>query len=132
MRAHRQFLANKNRGMSLIGLIFVLGLLSLVVVLASKVAPTVIEYVSIKKAIQTAKLAGGNSAKEIQQAFNRQADVGYITSVAGNDLIIEKTETGLEVGFAYTKKIPLFGPASLLLEYEGSTAKSPTVKKKQE
>lgn len=132
MHTYQQFSAKKNRGMSLVGLIFVLGILAALVLLASKVAPTVIEYMSIKKAIQTAKLTGGGSAKDIQQAFNKQADVGYITSVTGHDLIIEKTETGFEVGFFYTKKIPLFGPASLLLEYQGTTAKTPAVQKKQE
>jgi FlaG/FlaF family flagellin (archaellin) len=122
----------KHRGMSLVGLIFVLGILAVLVVLASKIAPTVIEYMSIKNAINSVKTTSSGSAKEIQHAFNKQADVGYITSVSGNDLIIEKTDTGLEISFFYTKKIPLFGPASLLLEYEGTTAKGGKIEKKQE
>jgi hypothetical protein len=118
--------------MSLVGLIFVLAILGLLVVLASKVAPTVIEYMSIKKTINSVKTTSGGSVKEIQNAFDKQANVGYITSVSGSDLIIEKTETGLEISFFYTKKIPLVGPASLLLEYEGTTAKGAKVEKKQE
>ncbi len=121
----------KQRGMSLVGLMFVLGILAMVVLLAAKITPTVVEFSSIKKAIVAAKLAGG-SVKEIQTSFDKQADVGYIDSVHGRDLIIEKSETGFEVSFAYTKKIPLFGPASLLLEYEGTTAKSTDRQKKKE
>ena len=132
MRQYQQLIRLKNRGMSLIGLLFVLGILALLVVLASKIAPTVIEYMSIKRAISSVKLTNGGSASEIQSAFNKQADVGYITSIDGRDLIIEKTETGLEISFSYTKKIPLVGPASLLLEYEGTTAKKATVQKKQD
>ncbi|MFZ6820138.1 DUF4845 domain-containing protein [Undibacterium sp. Ji22W] len=132
MRKYQQVSVKKSRGMSLVGLIFVLGILAVLVLLASKIAPTAIEYMSIKKAIQTAKLTGGGSAKDIQQAFNKQADVGYITSISGRDLVIDKSETGFEVSFFYTKKIPLFGPASLLLEYQGTTAKTPTAQKKQE
>lgn len=132
MRTYQQFARPKSRGMSLVGLIFVLGILAVLVVLASKIAPTVIEYMSIKKAITSVKLLNSNSASEIQSAFNKQADVGYITSITGRDLIIEKSETGLEIGFFYTKKIPLVGPASLLLEYQGSTAKNPQAQKKQE
>lgn len=132
MRTYQQLARPKSSGMSLVGLIFVLGILAVLVVLASKIAPTVIEYMSIKKAISSVKLMNSNSASEIQAAFNKQADVGYITSITGRDLIIEKSETGLEIGFFYTKKIPLVGPASLLLEYEGSTAKNPQAKKKQE
>ncbi|WP_395007980.1 DUF4845 domain-containing protein [Undibacterium sp.] len=132
MHSYQLMPVKKHRGMSLVGLIFVLGILAVLVVLASKVAPTVIEYMSIKKAINSVKTTSSGSAKEIQVAFNKQADVGYITSVSGNDLIIEKTDTGLEISFFYTKKIPLFGPASLLLEYEGTTAKSGKIEKKQE
>jgi hypothetical protein len=132
MYSYQNMSVKKHRGMSLVGLIFVLGILALLLVLASKVVPTVIEYMSIKKAISSVKATSGGSVKEIQNAFDKQANVGYISSVSGNDLVIEKTETGLEISFFYTKKIPLVGPASLLLEYEGTTAKSGKVEKKQE
>ena len=132
MHSYQKMSIKKHRGMSLVGLIFILGILALLVVLASKIAPTVIEYMSIKKTINSVKTTSGGSVKEIQSAFDKQADVSYITSVSGNDLIIEKTDTGLEISFFYTKKIPLVGPASLLLEYEGSTAKRGKVEKKQE
>ena len=119
----------RSSGMSLVGLIFVLAILSLIAILAAKVTPTVIEYFGIKKAIQTAKMAG-SSVKDIQVAFDKQADVGYIDSIKGRDLTIEKSETGFEVSFSYSKTIPLVGPASLLLEYQGTTAKSAPVQKK--
>jgi len=122
---------NKNSGMSLVGLMFMLAILGLVAILVAKITPTAIEYFSIKKAIQTAKLAG-NSVKDIQVAFDKQADVGYIESIKGRDLIIEKSDTGFEVGFFYSKTIPLVGPASLLLEYQGTTAKTGAVQKKPE
>jgi type II secretory pathway pseudopilin PulG len=121
----------KSAGMSLVGLIFMLAILGVLAILAAKITPTAIEYFSVKKAIQTAK-AAGTSVKEIQVAFDKQADVGYIDAIKGRDLIIEKNETGFEVGFYYTKTIPLVGPASLLLEYQGTTAKSGVVQKKQE
>jgi hypothetical protein len=47
----------------------------------------------------------------------------YISSINSRDLIIEKIDGQTEISFAYEKKIPLVGPASLLLEYEGTTAK---------
>jgi hypothetical protein len=130
---HKQNVNNlkNSAGVSLVGLIFMLAILGLGAILVAKITPTVIEYLSIKKAIQTAKLAG-SSVKDIQLAFDKQADVGYIDSIKGRDLIIEKSETGFEVGFSYSKTIPLVGPASLLLEYQGSTAKAGAVQKKQE
>lgn len=112
-----------NSGMSLIGLILMLGLLAMMAILAARVTPTVIEYFAVKKAIVSAKQAG-STISEMQAAFNKQADVDYVDAIAGRDLVFEKSETGYEISFSYSKKIHLFGPAYLLLEYEGSTAKS--------
>lgn len=111
---------NKQRGISLIGTIFVLAILAVIALIGLKVVPTVTEYMTIKKAIVVAK--AGNTVPEIRASFDKQADVGYVDSISGKDLDIEKTADGFEVSFAYEKKIPLFGPVSLAIDYEGSTA----------
>lgn len=108
-------------GLTLVSLIFILAVLGVIAVLALKVSPTVVEYFSIKKAV-TAAQSSGNSVREIQSAFDRQTNVGYIESISGKDLEIVKNENGFDVGFAYPKKIELGGPVSLLIEYEWSTA----------
>jgi len=119
------------RGISLIGLIFSLAIVVLIAMLGMKVVPTAIEFMSIKKAIVSAK-QNATTAREIQTAFDKQAEIGYITSIAGKDLQITNADGEIEVSFSYEKKIPLVGPASLLLEYQGTTAKSGTVTKKPE
>jgi hypothetical protein len=109
------------RGLSLTGLIFVLFGLGLVAVLALKVFPTVSEYIAIKKAIAGAKAAGSTVA-EVRTSFDKQAEVGYIESISGKDLEVIKNGDVFDVSFAYQKVIPLAGPASLLIDYEGTTA----------
>lgn len=121
----------RQQGISLTGLILTLGVIVLMAILAAKVVPTIIEFSSIKKAIVYAKQSA-KTVREIQTAFDKQAEVGYFDAVRGKDLSIVKNGEDLEVSFAYTKKIPLFGPASLLLEYAGTTAKSGTVTKVQD
>jgi Tfp pilus assembly protein PilE len=111
------------RGVSLIGLIVVLAVVGVIGVTAMKVFPTVNEYYAIKRAINSAKAAGSTPA-DIRQSFNKQAEVGYIDSIQGKDLDIAPGPNGMTVSFAYQKVIPLVGPASLLLDYHGST--SPT------
>ncbi|MEO7032128.1 MAG: DUF4845 domain-containing protein [Herbaspirillum sp.] len=113
---------DKQRGITLVGLIFVLAILGAIGVLGLKVVPTVVEYMSVKKAVASAKTAG-TSVPEIRAAFDRQADVGYIDSITGKDLDIVRDGEQFEISFAYAKKIPLFGPASLLIEYAGTTAR---------
>ncbi|UTY58909.1 DUF4845 domain-containing protein [Massilia sp. erpn] len=113
---------NKQRGITLIGLILVLAILGFLGILGMKIVPTYAEYRAVSAAIVKAKGAG-STVKEIQNSFDKSAEVNYISSISGRDLIISREDGEMQVSFAYEKKIPLFGPASILLEYEGSTAK---------
>ncbi|NVD74821.1 DUF4845 domain-containing protein [Duganella sp. BJB1802] len=110
-------------GISLVGLIVVLAVLGFVGVLALKIVPTYTEYRAIQNAIVTAKATGG-SVLEMQKSFDANATTGYISSITSRDLLIGKENGEVEISFAYEKKIPLVGPASLLLEYQGTTAKN--------
>ena len=111
----------KQRGISLIGLMFTIAVLAMIGLLAMQIVPTYSEYRAISAAIVKAKGAG-STPQEIQTSFNKSAEVGYISSITARDLVITRESGGLEVSFAYDKKIPLVGPASLLLEYAGSTS----------
>jgi Tfp pilus assembly protein PilE len=113
----------KQRGISLVGLIFGIAVLAGIGLLALQIVPTYSEYRAISAAIVKAK-AAGSTPQQIQESFSKSAEVGYISSISARDLIISREEGGLEVSFAYDKKIPLVGPASLLLEYAGTTSKS--------
>ena len=119
----------KQTGVSLTGLIFLLAIIGVIAVLGMKLVPTVTEYMAIKKAIVTAKSAGSTPA-EVRSSFDKQAEVGYIDSISGKDLEIVPQNGVMEVSFAYEKKIPLVGPASLLIDYEGSTATKRSAKMK--
>lgn len=120
MRASKQ-MWHKQDGLSLVSLVFMLAVAGFLGILALRIVPAYSEYRAINNAIKSAKAAGGG-VREMQQAFDNAATVNYITSITGKDLIIGKESGETEISFAYEKKIPLFGPASLLLEYAGSTA----------
>ena len=125
MHSVRQYRKHAGQhGISLVGLIVVLAVLGFIGVLGLKIVPTYTEYRAVQNAIVTAKAAGGNSVVEIQKAFDASATTAYISSINSRDLVIGKENGEMEVSFAYEKKIPLVGPASLLLEYQGTTAKS--------
>jgi hypothetical protein len=119
----------KQAGVSLTGLIFILAIVGMIAVLGMKIVPTATEYMAIKKAIVTAKSAGSTPA-EIRTSFDKQAEVGYIESISGKDLEIGAENGDVEVSFAYEKRIPLVGPASLLIDYQGSTTAKRSAKMK--
>ena len=111
----------RERGITLVGLIFVLAILGMLGIVGLRVVPTVLEYQSIKRAINTAR-TDAVTVRDVQVAFDKQANAGYIDAITGKDLVIVKNGSTFDVSFAYDKKISLVGPASLLLEYVGSTA----------
>lgn len=111
----------KQAGITLVGLIFVLAILGVVGVLALKIVPTAIEFMSIKKAMAAAK-AAGTTPLEIRSSFDKQANTGYIDTISGKDLEFTKDGDQIDVSVAYQKKIPLIGPASLLIDYAATTA----------
>jgi Tfp pilus assembly protein PilE len=109
------------KGISIFGLIFVLAIVACLALLGLQVVPSYMEYLSVKNAIKGAKTASTNPT-EIRKSFDKHAEVGYIDSIKGSDLTIIKNGEDVEISFAYDKKIHIVGPASLLLEFEGTTA----------
>ncbi|MEZ5661204.1 MAG: DUF4845 domain-containing protein [Burkholderiaceae bacterium] len=106
-------------GMSIWLLLFLGALLFIVGGTALRILPTFLEYMSIQSAVEKAA-AESNTQAGVTRAFNRAATIENITSLTGNDLIIEKTQNGVQISFAYEKRIPLAGPVNILMDYRGS------------
>ena len=113
--------SKRQAGVSLTGLLTTLVGIGLVAVVAIQVVPTYTEFQSAKRAIATARTAG-NSERDIRTSFDRQAEVGYIKSLTGNDLEITNRNGVFDVSFAYQKVIPLVANVSLQMDYAASTA----------
>jgi hypothetical protein len=110
------------RGLTLIGLLLSGIIIALIALVAMRVVPTVIEYSNIKKAVVRATSASpGGLPSEIRTAFDRAQAVDDFSAIAAKDLVITKVNDQTIVSFAYEKRVPLFGPASLLIEYKGDS-----------
>ncbi len=113
----------RQQGISFISLIVLFAICGFFGVLGMKVIPTWVEYRAIKAAIVSAKTIGG-TVRDMQMSFDRSADVNYISSLHGKDLSFTRVEGGTEISFAYESRIPIVGPVSLVIDYEGTTAKT--------
>lgn len=112
---------SRQRGLSLFGLLVVGAVVVFGALLAMKVVPSALEYQAIRSAITKVVSAGGTTARDYQVAFDRFAAIDDITSISGKDLVIERRGDGqMTVSFQYEKRIPLFGPVSLVIDYQGS------------
>jgi hypothetical protein len=106
-------------GMSIITLIFILAVLAGVGAIAMKALPSFLEYQAVLRAVDRAKNEATPAG--VRQAFDRSRDVDDITSISGKDLEITKNGDQTVVAFAYQKEFHMFGPAWLLLKYEGQS-----------
>lgn len=105
----------KQRGASLIGILFIGGILVFLGVVGAQVVPVYTEYRMIGKAINRVKEAA--SPAEVRTNFDKAAQIDNIKSITGKDLMFTQEGAKTVISFAYTKEIHLAGPAYLLLKY---------------
>ena len=115
----------RQRGLSIIGFLFVAAVVIVIVMVGFRVMPAYIEYYSIQKALEQSlhDAKDLNSAAEIRNAFQRRADAGYIESVSAKDLEIAKTKNEVTASVGWTRKLPMVANASILLEFEASATR---------
>ena len=111
---------NKQRGASLIGVLFVGGMLVFLGIIGAQLAPTYAEYRVIGKAVE--KVKGASSAAEVRSSFDKAAQIDDIKSITGKDLIVTQEGSKLVISYAYIKEIHIVGPAYLLMKYAGRSS----------
>jgi hypothetical protein len=112
-------LKQKQRGMTFIGLLFVGVVLVFSGVTLARVVPTYIEFRAVQVAVQ--KASTGTTVAEVRSTFDKAAQIDDITTISGKDLDIGKQGDRVVVSFDYQREIPLFGPAYLVMKYNGSS-----------
>ena len=116
----------KQSGLTLTGMVFVVGILAMLAVLAMKVIPDLIEYMSVIKvikAVATDPATKTASVADIRKNFEKRSQIDRIAAITAADLDISKEGNDVVIAFAYSKKIPLVAPVSLYIDFEGTTAK---------
>jgi hypothetical protein len=122
IRKHVQW--RRQRGITLFGAIFFMLVLGGLALLGMKVTPAVNEYFDVQKAILKAR-DGAASVGEVRRNFDLAASAGYISSVTGKDLDVTKENDKIVVSVAYSKKIPIMEPVSLVIDFNTTTRGKP-------
>lgn len=112
----------KQRGISLVGLLFWGVVLAFGGVVTAKVLPTVMEYYTIQNAIKRIARNNPPTVPAVRAEFERIKSVEYsITSISGADLQVSKDNDNVLISFAYEREIELGGPVYLLIKYQGQS-----------
>jgi hypothetical protein len=119
---------HKQRGMTFIGVVLLVATIVFVAVIAMKLMPAYLEFMSVKKVITKVSKESNfatMSNKEIADSFDRSAVIDDIKNVTGKDLEISKSPAGTPVVIAdYQVLVPLMGNVSALLDFKASTDSS--------
>ena len=111
---------NRQRGVTMFGLLFWAIFFGFAGYLAVRTLPTVNEYLTIQRSVDKVAAAQPATVNEARTAFDRQKEIEYsISSITSKDLVITKENDKVVIAYSYNKEVPLFGPVYLLLKYEG-------------
>jgi type II secretory pathway pseudopilin PulG len=111
----------RQRGISLLGLLVVGGVLAFLGVIGAQAVPMFIEYQSITKA--TKKAANEESTVQgVRSSFDKAANIDQINSIKGSDLEVTKNGDKVVVSFDYLREIHLGAMVYITFKFKGSTA----------
>lgn len=91
--------------------------------LALKLFSPVNEYLTLRRTIQAIKNDSPTSQLEVQRLYQKHQAVEYsLQSVQAQDLeVVMNGPNIVSISFAYNREVPLFGPAYILLKFQGTT-----------
>lgn len=107
------------RGLSLITMLIVGGVLAFLGVVVAQSVPILLEYQAIIKAAKKASLE--TTMPTVRAAFDRAQAIDDFSAISGKDLEITKEDDKVVVSFHYQREIPLGGPLYLTYKLKGNS-----------
>lgn len=111
----------RQRGVTLFGLLFWGVLIAFTAVVGAKVTPKVMEYYTIKRAVDTVARSNPATVPAARAEFERIKQVEYSIELPASELEVTKDNDKVKINFAYSREIPIGGPVYLLLKFEGQS-----------
>ena len=115
----------RQRGLSIVGFIFVAAVAMLAIMIGFRMVPAYIEWYTVQKVmadtLRTSK--EGFTLYQFRRDFDLKAAADYIDSVRGSDIEVTKDGNQLVATASWQRVLHLVGNVSLLLEFEATAAK---------
>jgi hypothetical protein len=114
----------RQRGLSLVGVIFIGGIVVLLLLVGMRLVPAFTEYMAIERAVQKIKNEG-QTVNDIRSAFERHAVIDDIKSITSRDLDITKENDRIVISYAYSYNVQLLDNVRLVIDFSGTTRDRP-------
>ncbi len=116
-------LVKKQRGMTAIGWLIVLGILSFFVLLVLRLAPGYLEFYKVESVIDSLKeepYLGNKTPMEIRSLLQRRIDVNAIDSIQAKDVKIEQHDGKTTITAQYEVRVPILGNVDAVSKFNKS------------
>jgi hypothetical protein len=109
------------RGLSLVGFIFLAAIVGFVMFTSFRCVPAWTEYFSLKKVLQATanEFSVDAQSPAIRASFDRRAYIDELP-VKGTDLDISKDKGHIGLSVAYQRRVPVAGNMSLLFDFDAA------------
>jgi hypothetical protein len=109
----------RQKGMTGIGWLIVLGLIGFFVLLALKMVPVYLEYYKVVSTLESiAKESGYESPREIRDLLERRFDISYVSTITHKDVIIKSAGRNFNIRAKYDAREHLFGNVSVMMSFD--------------
>ena len=113
----------RQRGLSMIGFLFVAAVLMVCALLAFRMIPSYIEYYTVQRALEEALASGDLSPTTIRRAVERKLSADYVDSVTAKDVQVTKSGNKVTASLSWESKLPLVHNVSLLMEFNAEASR---------
>jgi len=114
----------RQRGLSMIGFLFVVVVVLVVALLAFRMIPSYIEYYTVQKSLEEAMAEIKDpNVLNVRRFVERKLSADYVDSVSSKDVEVTKSGNVITASLSWEKKLPLVHNVSLLMEFEASASR---------
>jgi hypothetical protein len=117
-------MARGERGITILGFLFVAVVVVAVALIGFRVLPAYVEYVSVQKALQAAidETPSGNVG-DIRRSFDRKIGAGYVDSVRPSDVQVSRQNNVITASVSWQRILPLIANVSILLDFDAEASR---------
>lgn len=115
-----QSLPNKQRGLTFISLVFVLGLIAFFTLLVLKIAPIYFDNSKVKNAVAAIEQSVDITTKtraEILSSLEKRFNMNYVDFISNDDIKITAQPGYVKLDIEYERIEPILGNLSVLVEF---------------
>lgn len=115
--------ADRQRGMTAIGWLMVLGLIAFFSLIGLRLVPVYLEYFSVVTALESLKKnsdASGDAPRQVVDALMRRLDISDVKSVKPANVKVLNEGGALKVAVNYEVRVPLMGNLDALATFNKS------------